>query len=447
MPPSHGEGSFCQHNVTAFEQRSDSAPGSREDSLVPRCQKTSHVGYGLMQAPANRRHTALVLAGLAALGPFSIDTYFPSFPAIAEHFRVTEIQVQSTLSWYLVALAAMNLFHGALSDSFGRRRVILVSLAVYSLSAIACAIVHDFSWLLAWRVIQGLAGGAGMIVGRALIRDCFDGAEAQKFMAEVTMVSGLGPALAPIVGGWLHVWFDWRGPFLFLALLGAALWIACFFWLQESLPLTRRQSFHPARLLQSYVSALRNPGFVLLCLSLGLGAGGFLLYVATAPDVAVNILGLKETQFGWLFLPIVTGLILGAAVSGKVAGRIPPARLVRYGFGFMALGGCLNLAANLWLNLRVPWAVLPLTFYTFGFALLAPVVTIQTLDLMPDRKGLASSLQGFVQIVIFAAVAGLVARLVYRSGVKHALWLLLLMALSWFIYVLCNRWLPQRKTP
>ena len=381
-----------------------------------------------------RRHTALIVAGLAALGPFSIDTYFPSFPALATHFGVSEIAVQSTLSFYLAALAGMNLFHGSLSDSFGRRRVILVSLSVYTVTALGCVVAPSFAWLLGLRVVQGLAGGAGMIVSRALIRDCFQGAEAQKFMAEVTMVSGLGPAIAPILGGWLHVWFGWRGPFLFLGALGAALWCACWFGLAESLPRERRQPFHPGLLFRSYLGTISHPGFVLLCLALGFGGGGFLLYVATAPDVAINILGLSGTQFGWLFLPIVSGLVLGSAVSGRLAQAFPPATFVKYGFALMALGAALNIAVALGHTPRVPWAVLPLTVYTFGFALLAPVVTLQGLDLFPEHKGLASSLQGFSHTVIFALIAGPVVPLVARSGLKHALGLALLMFLSWLVY-------------
>lgn len=368
------------------------------------------------------------------LGPFSVDTYFPSFPAMAAHFGVTELQVQSTLSYYLAALAGMNLFHGAISDSFGRRRVILASLAAYTATALACVVAPNFHCLLGLRLIQGLAGGAGMVVSRALIRDCFAGPEAQKFMAEVTMVSGLGPAIAPIIGGWLHVWFGWRGPFLFLGGLGGVLWCACYYGLPESLPRHLRQPFHPGQLFRSYLGAMSHPGFLLLCLSLAFGGGAFLLYVATAPDVAVNILGLSGTQFGWLFVPIVSGFILGSAVTSRFAGSFPPGRFVSYGFVLMALGASLNLAVYLFFTPRVPWAVLPLTVYTFGLSLAAPVVSLQGLDLFPEHKGLASSLQGFAQVLVFALIAGPVAPLVHRSGLKHAVGLSALMLMSWLAY-------------
>lgn len=380
------------------------------------------------------RHVAWIVAALSTLGPFSIDTYFPSFPALAAHFGVSEIVVQSTLSFYLVALASMNLFHGALSDSFGRRRVILISLGFYAVSAAACVAAPTFAWLLALRVVQGLAAGAGMIVSRAVIRDRFEGAAAQKVMAQATMMAGLGPLIAPIIGGWLHVWFGWRGPFVFLGLLGVGLWSACHWALAESLPQEARQSFHPAHLLRSYGQALTHPAFLALCLALGFGGGGFLLYVATAPDVAIHILGLSETQFGWLFAPIVSGFILGSAASGKAAGRIAPPRLVRAGYALMGLAAALNLAASFWGALRVPWAVLPLTLYTFGFSLVAPVATIQSLDLFPQCRGLASSLLGFFHILVFALISCLGAALVYRSGPKHAVGLALMLAVSWLAY-------------
>ena len=379
--------------------------------------------------------TALIIAALSTLGPFSTDTYFPSFPALAAHFHVSVIQVQSTLSFYLVALAVMNLFHGSLSDSFGRRSVIEVTLAVYIVSALACVVAPSFGWLLALRVIQGLAAGAGMIVSRAMIRDLFHGVEAQQLMSQVAMLGGAGPIIAPIFGGWLHVWFGWRGPFVFLGLLGIALLCACHFGLPESLPAHLRHTFHPGKLSRAYMATLKNPAFLLSCFALAFGGGGFLLYVATAPDVVLNIFHLSETQFGWLFVPLISGLVLGSAVGARLMGRIPSARLVRLGFGLMAAGAAVNIAASLWLAPRVPWAVLPLTLYTFGFSFVAPVATIEGLDMIPQRKGLAASLQGFTQILVFALISGFAARLVFHSGPRHAVGLAILMGLSWLAYV------------
>lgn len=409
----------------------------------PDAEANAHA-HAHVQPKVHRRKIALILAGLSALGPFSVDTYFPSFPAIAEHFGVSELAVQSTLSLYLLALAGMSLFHGSLSDSFGRRRVILVALGVYSLSAFACPLAPSFGWLLGCRVVQGLAGGAGMIICRAIIRDRFQGSDAHKFMAEVTVVSGLGPAVAPILGGWLHVAFGWRGPFVFLGLLGLGLLLACYLGLAESLPANARQSFRPAKLARSYWQVMLNPAFVCVSLALSLGGGGFLLYIATAPDVVLNILGLSETRFAWMFVPIVAGFISGSALTARLAGRVQAQRLVVWGYGLMAIGATLNVICNGFFTPRVPWAVLPLGCYTLGFSLVAPVVTIQCLDLFPDRRGLASSLQGFVQVILFALISGGVAPLVYRSGLKHALGMALMLALSCLAYGVYRRQITEQ---
>lgn len=392
------------------------------------------------------KRISVILALLAVIGPFSVDTYFASFPDIAAHFRITELRVQQTLSFYLVALAAMNLFHGSLSDCLGRRPVIVLSLVIYTVSAVISVVVENFELLLLLRSLQGLSAGSGMIVGRAIIRDCFAGPEAHKAMAQVTAVSGIGPIAAPIVGGWLHLWFGWRGPFVFLAFLGAALWAMCFFGLPETLTEESRQPFHASKLLRSYLKAICHPAFILICLSVGLGGGGFLLYVATAPDVVLNILKLSGTQFGWVFVPMVSGLIAGSALSARLAARVPAGKLVFRGFCLMALGAAINMVVSLWF-MRLPWAVIGLPVYTFGFALMAPVATIQALDLNPTRKGLASSLQGFIQTLIFAAMAAFVSKLVHGSAPRHGVALLILMAfsyLAWYGYAALS---PRDDSP
>jgi DHA1 family bicyclomycin/chloramphenicol resistance-like MFS transporter len=383
------------------------------------------------------------MAAMAALGPFSVDTYFPSFPAIGEHFKVTPAQVQSTLSLYLLTLSGMSLFHGALSDSFGRRPIILASLGVYTLTAILCPLSPNFTTLLVCRAVQGLAGGSGMIVGRALIRDQFEGADAQRFIAQVTVVSGLAPVIAPILGGWLHVWLGWRGPFLLLAVLGVAVFLACWIGLPESLPPEKRQPFHPATLARGYWEVSRDLGFVSISMALSLGAGGFLLYVATAPDVVLNILKLSETQFAWLFTPNVSGLILGSYITTRVVGRISSRRLVGIGFALMGTAAAANLAYNYCFVPRVPWAVLPLFLHTLGFSLCAPISVVLSLDLFPQRRGLASSLQGFLQMIVFTVISGFIARAVYGSALKHAAAMaimLLLNAAGWLCFLKRHPW-------
>jgi DHA1 family bicyclomycin/chloramphenicol resistance-like MFS transporter len=226
------------------------------------------------------------------------------------------------------------------------------------------------------------------------------------------------------------------GPFLFLAVLGAALWVACWALLPESLPVNRRQPFYPNVLMHSYVETLVHTRFVLLCLAMALAGGGFLLYVGTASDVVLNILKLGPTQFGWMFGPIVSGLIIGSVASSRMAGRVSGLTTVSVGFGIMALGAVINLVVNFpTVGVPVVCKVFPLSIYTFGFALVAPVLTIQSLDLFPTRRGLASSMQGFSHVLVFALISGLAASMVYGSGLKHAVGLVILMGASVLAFV------------
>ena len=160
---------------------------------------------------------ALLLAGLGMLGPFSIDTYLPAFDGIARSLDATPLQMQQTLSAYLFGFAAMNLFHGALADSFGRRPVILGGLALFTLASVGCALAPTIGTLIAFRALQGISAGAGMIVSRAIIRDMFPPADAQRVMSQVTIYFGIAPAVAPLVGGFLFAHADWHVIFWFLS--------------------------------------------------------------------------------------------------------------------------------------------------------------------------------------------------------------------------------------
>jgi DHA1 family bicyclomycin/chloramphenicol resistance-like MFS transporter len=173
-----------------------------------------------------RWQLALLLACLGMLGPFSIDTYLPAFAGIARSVGATPVQMQQTLSSYLLGFGVMNLFHGALSDSLGRRPVVLAGVAVFTLASVGCALSQSIGQLVFWRAVQGMSAGAGMVVSRAIIRDMFAPADAQRVMSQVTIYFGIAPAVAPLVGGFLFVHADWHAIFWLLVLLGAALWLA-----------------------------------------------------------------------------------------------------------------------------------------------------------------------------------------------------------------------------
>jgi MFS transporter, DHA1 family, multidrug resistance protein len=362
---------------------------------------------------------AALLAALATVGPFSIDTYMPAFAGIAKSLDATPLQMQQTLSAYLFGFAFMNLFHGALADAFGRRTVILVGSAVFALSSAGCALAPHIGVLVAFRALQGLAAGAGVVVSRAVIRDMFPPEQAQRVMSQVTIYFGIAPAVAPLLGGWLFVHLGWESVFWFLAVVGALLWFLPWRYLPESLPVSQRQPFHARPLMRGYWSMFSSPRFVLLVVASGVPFNGMFLYVLSAPVFLGEILGLQPTQFAWFFIINVAGIMGGAWLSGRLAGRVPQSRQVRWGFTVMAGSSVLNLLANLIWTPHVAWSMWPIAFYSLGWAMVVPAVTLMVLDLFPARRGMASSLQSFLASATNGVVAGALAPLVMHDA--HAL--------------------------
>ena len=367
-----------------------------------------------------QRMLTVILACLGMVGALAIDTYLPSIPAIGREFNVGPLAVQQTLSVFLFAFAFMMLFYGTLSDSFGRRPIIMIALAVYTLASLGAAFAPSFGWLLVFRALQGLAAGAGSVIGAAIVQDRFSGAQAQKMMSHIMMVFGLAPAIAPVVGGWLHVHFGWRSTFLFLAGFGALMLLLTWRALPESLVRADRHPFHPGAIAANYVKVMRNPRFVLLSLTVGMAFGGLALYIGSAANFVMDILHLPETAFGWLFIPLISGMVLGSAWGGRVAGKIAATKMKWIGFGVMALGAGLGVGYNALFAAALPWAVLPLTVFTFGLAVAMPAIQLSAFALFPDHRGLSSSLMSFVQMICFALVSGLVAPLLFGSAFKLA---------------------------
>jgi DHA1 family bicyclomycin/chloramphenicol resistance-like MFS transporter len=384
---------------------------------------------------------AILLALLGMLGPFSIDTYLPAFASMAQSLDATAVQLQQTLSAYLFGFAFMSLFHGAISDSFGRRPVVLWGLAAFTVASVGCALSQSIGQLIFFRAVQGLSTGAGIVVSRAIIRDMFPPSQAQKVMSQVTIFFGVAPAIAPMVGGWLLIHASWHAIFWFLSGVGVVLWVAIYRLLPETLHVDQRQHFHPTPLMAGYWQLGSDPRFLLLALASGIPFNGMFLYVLSAPMYLGEILGMAPQQFFWFFILNIVGIMGGAVVSGRMAGKIPPKRQIRLGFVIMLVIGVVNLVANALFTPHVSWALIPLAIFSFGWALMVPVVTLLVLDLHPERRGMASSLQMFVGSTTNGIVAGVISPLVMHSAIWLAIASLLMMGLglgSW-IYIR-HRW-------
>lgn len=369
--------------------------------------RAAHVRGG---RPVHPVRLAALLSLLAMFGPFAIDAFFPAFNSVARELGASPLLMQQTISVYLIAYAVMSLFHGPLSDACGRRPVVLTGVLVYTVGSVGCALATSIELLLLFRVVQGLATGAGLIVGRAIVRDLYDGPEAQRVMSLVSLFFGVAPALAPLVGGLVYGAAGWHAVFWMLALFGALLLLLCWQSLPETHAPERRTRFSPGPLLATYRAIALDGRFVLLVAASGFNFGGQFLYISSAPAFIEKHLGLGTLGYPWFFVPMVTGMMGGAALSARLAGVIAARSQVRLGYALIAAGTLANLAYNLSVaRPAVPWAVAPIFVTAMGVALVFPVLSLKMLDRWPGNRGAASSVQAFLWGVITGLVAALAA--------------------------------------
>jgi MFS transporter, DHA1 family, multidrug resistance protein len=254
-----------------------------------------------------------------------------------------------------------------------------------------------------------MTAGAGVVIGRAIIRDLYAGPEASRLLSLVTMIFSIAPAIAPILGGWVVKLIGWRMIFVMLFCYTLVLLACCWRYLPESLPPALRRPFNPRSLYASYRQVFRSRLFQLKSGVIAFNFAGMFLYVAAAPVFLTQFLHLGPAQFGWQFIPTVGGIFCGALAANRLAGRMSIAQQVALGFMLLIGAGLFNVGYHAFFSAALPWSVLPLFFYTFGMSVVAPGVTLLVLDLFPSIRGISAACQSFVQTMLGALVAGVLA--------------------------------------
>lgn len=369
----------------------------------------------------------LTIASLAMIGPFSIDSIFPAFTRIGAEFGADEVALQQLVSAYLAAFAVMSVFHGPLSDALGRKAVMLGGLGIYLVAMAGSLIAPSLGSLVLLRVLQGASAGAATIVSRVVIRDLFDGAEAQRLMARVMMIFAVAPAIAPVIGGWLLLLGDWRWAFAGIGLY-ALLVLVLTTMLPETHPAEQRTPLRLGALLGSLVHVGRTPVMLRIALATAFGFAAQFLFIAGASLYVVQLLGLGEQDFWVLFGPLILGLMSGSWVVGRVAERVRRSRLITLGFWGIVTSTTVNL---LLVALVAPtpgelsWALLPAMIgpmlIAFTVALVFAPIQLEVLDLFPHQRGAAASLGTFFSLLLNALLAGAIAPLVSATLVSFAL--------------------------
>lgn len=383
--------------------------------------------------------TTVLLALLGMFGPFSIDTPFPAFVQMREDFGVGSAQMQQVVSVYLISFAAMSLFHGPLSDAVGRKPVMVTGAAVYTLASIGAALAPSLPLLLICRALQGASAGAGTIVSRTVVRDLFEGPRAQRLMSAIAMIFGIGPAVAPIIGGWLLQLGPWPIVFWFLAIFGAFIAVSVLVLLPESHPPERRTPLRLDAILRNVVAAARDRWFLVLTGANAFSFAAQFLYIAGAPILVVDILGLGEQDFWQLFVPMVAAMVLGSFTNGRLAERVAGHRLITAGQGCSLTGAtaAVLLAALPGTSGQMPWALVGLVMVAFGTGISMPVYQLALLDSFPNARGTAASVSTFLMLSLNSLLAGFVAPVAGRTMLAFSatsLGLLLLGITLWWVH-------------
>jgi MFS transporter, DHA1 family, multidrug resistance protein len=353
------------------------------------------------------RGSFLVLGLLSTFGPISLDLYLPALPQLAAELEASTSAAQLTITACLIGLAVGQVIAGPLSDRFGRKRPLMIGLVAYAIASLACAFAWSIEVLLVLRLIQGLAGAAGIVIARAVARDLYEGRRLVVFFSRLVLVSGLAPVIAPVLGGQLNLVMTWRGIFGVLAAIGVVLVLTALLGLRESLPAERRVAGGLVDTLRGFAELLRDRFFVGVALAGGLAGASMFAYIAGATFVLQEIYGLSPQEFSFVFGINSVGIMAAAQLSGRLTRSMSPPRVLAVGLGVNLIGS-LGLLATVLLGLGLPFVLGSLFVLVSAIGLVLPTSTALGLADYPERAGTASALLGLLQYLAGGVAAPLV---------------------------------------
>ncbi|MER6558211.1 multidrug effflux MFS transporter [Streptomyces sp. NPDC001027] len=395
-----------------------------------------------------RRRTGLlvtlVLGGLTATPPLSMDMYLPALPEVTRSLHASASTVQLTLTACLAGMALGQLVVGPMSDRWGRRRPLLAGLAVYVVATVLCALAPTVEALVGFRLVQGLAGAAGIVIARAVVRDLYDGVAMARFFSTLMLISGVAPVVAPLIGAQILRGTDWRGVFVLLAAVGLALAVLVWTRLPETLPAAGRHQGGVSEALRAMRRLLSDPPFAGYLLTGGFAFAALFAYISASPFVVQEIYGASPQTFGLLFGANSVGLVLIGQLNGKVlVGRVRLDRVLAVGLATVTAAAAALLLLTTGVFGEVGLAPVAVALFVLMSAMGVTLPNAQTLALMRVRHsaGSASALLGTSSFLIGAIASPLVGVAGERTAVPMAVVQLtaVLVAAACFV-MLCRPW-------
>ncbi|GKS09757.1 Bcr/CflA family drug resistance efflux transporter [Paenibacillus chitinolyticus] len=393
-------------------------------------------------AGRSRKFTlAVILGSLSAFGPLSLDMYLPALPKLADDLHTTASLAQLSLTSCLLGLAIGQVFAGSISDIKGRRGPLMIGLAVYTAASLLCAIVPSVWGLIVLRFIQGMAGSAGIVLSRAVVRDMYSGPELTRFFSLLMLINGVAPILAPIAGGQLLQFTSWQGVFIVLALIGVIMLLASWKGLPETLPPGRRTKGGVKQTVATFKTLLRDRIFMGYALSQGLVAAAMFAYISGSPFVIQNIFGASPQMFSLFFAINGLGIILAGQIAGRLAGRVSETKLLISGLIIAGLGG-VTLLAMILAGAGLTAILIPLFFVVSSVGIVNTAGFSLAMQNYGHSAGSASALLGLLSFIF----GGLVAPLVGIAGSGTAVPMGIVIAASDVGAILCYYFMVKRHT-
>lgn len=389
----------------------------------------------------NNQHVfrlALLLGLFSTLGPFTIDMYLPAFPEIVKQFGTTASLVQLSLTACLLGLGIGQLVMGSLSDVYGRRNPLLISMVVYVVASLACAFSPNIGVLIACRFVQGFAASAGIVISRAIARDLYSGHELTKFFSLLLLVGNLGPLVAPVTGSGILSFTTWVGVFIALALLGLYLLTMTKWKLQETLPSDRRRPSNFMEQLRNYGSLLRDRQFVGYMLAQGIMIAGVFAYVSGTPFIYQNIYGASPTVFALLFGSNGISLIIGSQVVGRMSHRVSEHAFLLFGLWLAIIASVTVLVVAI-VHGPLFALVIPLFFFVAAIGITSTAAFPLAMETQGHMAGSAAALLGVIPFLLGAVVSPLVGIAGEHTAVPLGVIILMTSAAAMFAYFILVR--------
>lgn len=384
-----------------------------------------HNSAGVVKIEYSKVKLIIILGLISMLMPLSIDMYLPSFPTIAEEFSVGDGMVQLTVSSYLLGFGLGQLFFGPLSDSFGRKPIILFGLGFFFLAAIGCALSQSIYQLITIRFIHGIVAASCVVVINALLRDLFEKEEFSRMMSFVTLVMTIAPLLAPILGGHLLVWFDWHAIFWALAIAVLFVAIMVVFFIPETTLKENRNRFHLSTTIRQFISLLRYRKIFFYMLSGAFGGVGLFSFISLGPFVYINLHGVSEANFGYYFGVNIIALVLMTSLNTLFVKRIGVINMLKVGLAVQSVMCFLMLLVTLFDLGFIP-LVLTIAGYMGCLSLVGSNMMALTLADYPYMAGTVSSLAGTLRFFLAGVVGVILASFTHNTssrvvaGSEHA---------------------------